>query len=73
MNETSSKFHLSFLTSLGSQDTYVIPRADDELQEDAVSDLMVDVINNGYFGSKKGQPVDAVSAELVTTIIEELE
>jgi hypothetical protein len=65
--DNKATLELAFLTSLGSKDTYSIPRANTSLDDEAVYDLMSDVISNGHFGSKHGQPVETFGAELVQT------
>jgi hypothetical protein len=72
METTASKFHLTFTTHLGAKDTYIIPRANADLLQDDIEGLMQDMIGTGCFNTKKGKPAVIVSAERVTTTVEDL-
>jgi hypothetical protein len=73
MESVSSKFILTFTTNSGVKDTYVIPRANADLPQEDVAGLMDDIIATACFATKKGQPVAIVSAERVTTTVEDLQ
>jgi hypothetical protein len=72
MESVSSKFYLTFTTHLGTKDTYIIPRANADLLEEDIEGLMEDIIGSSCFGTKKGKPAVIVSAERVTTTVEDL-
>lgn len=70
--DNKESYILNFGTSLKGKDTYTIPRADNTLTEDEVFEFMSEIINNSYFGSSLGQPVEVISAVIEQTTYTDL-
>ncbi len=63
MNEDFN-YILTFLTTTGNKDTYIIPRANTELSKAEVVALMQRMIENETFATVKGKPFTSAGAQL---------